>query len=342
MTKRANDGKGVLFLALSTDGGKVPEWVQIIPFGEHNTDKGLVILDNAGAAEVLENYKAMVNDLVIDYEHQTLTGKEAPAAGWIGQLENRGKDGIWANVAWCKRAAAMLESREYRYLSPVMLLDKKRRVRSLHSAALTNTPAIDGMEPVVAKQDVNGGDAAIHKEDSIKMDKILNALGLAATATEEEVIAAVNALKAAAGAIPVACKGVITALGLKDGANESEVVGTIVAMKSGSDKVTELSAKVTELTGQLTAITAEELVQVALKAGKITAGQLDWARDYAKRDAEGFKVFSAKAPAAVPIGEDHKQPADKKEAAELSVPELAVCKQLGVSAEAFKKHNAKA
>ena len=39
-------------------------------------------------------------DLVIDYEHQTLfadkNGAPAPAAGWIKQLINKGKDGYGA------------------------------------------------------------------------------------------------------------------------------------------------------------------------------------------------------------------------------------------------------
>ncbi len=342
MAKQVNDGQAVrtTVLAMSTDGAKVPEVVQLLPFGEHKTDKGMVVLDKAGADMVMEFYKANhKTEPVIDYEHQTLDGVIAPAAGWITALENRGADGIWGRVSWNKRAADMLGNREYRYLSPVFLRDKKNRVVKFLHAALTNTPALDGMEPVVAKQDVNGAAAANQKEDTIKMENILKALGLAATATADEAMAAINGLKETAGRVTVACKGVLTALGLNDGASESEAVGTIVAMKSGSDKTPELAAQVKALSDKLAARDADELVQVALKAGKISPAQIDWAKNYAKTDPEGFSVFAAKAPAVVPMGNNDKEPAPKKDSQELTEAEVVACKQLGVSAESFKKHN---
>ncbi|MCX5785673.1 MAG: phage protease [Elusimicrobia bacterium] len=345
MARQADDGQAVrtMVVAMSMGGqGQAPEIIQLLPFGEHKTDKGMVILDKAGADMVMDFYKASQTDPVIDYEHQTLSGNEAPAAGWVTELENKGADGIWGKVSWCKRAAEMLNNREYRYLSPVFLRDKKNRVVKFLHAALTNTPAIDGMEPVVAKQEVNGGNAATKKEETIKMDNILKALGLAATATVDEAIAAITSLKETAGKIPVACKGVLTALGLTDGASESETVGTIVAMKSGSDKTSELAARVKTLSDKLAARDADELVQVALKAGKISPAQNDWAKKYAAEDPEGFKVFVAKAPVVVPMGNEHKEPAPEPTSQELTAAEVVACKQLGISVEDFKKHNKKA
>jgi phage I-like protein len=211
----------------------------------------------------------------------------------------------------------------------VMGLTQNRRVIRLFQAALTNFPALDGMDPVVAKQDLNGGNAANQKEETIKMENILKALGLAATATIDEAVAAITSLKETAGRIPVACKGVLAALGLKDGANDS-------------DKTSELSTMVKTLSDKLAARDVEELVQVAMKAGKITGAQLDWARNYAKTDPEGFNVFAAKAPAVVPMGTDHHEPAPKTEGEELNIAEVMVCKQLSINAETFKKHNKKA
>ena len=47
------------------------------------------------------------------------------------------------------RAAAMIEAGEYRYLSPVFRYDSETgEVLELLHVALTNTPALDGMDPV--------------------------------------------------------------------------------------------------------------------------------------------------------------------------------------------------
>jgi len=43
-----------------------------------------------------------------------------------------------------------LKNREYKYLSPVVLVRKKdHKALQLHSVALTNPPAINGMVPIV-------------------------------------------------------------------------------------------------------------------------------------------------------------------------------------------------
>ena len=53
-------------------------------------------------------------------------------------------------MEWTKKARNYLKNREYRYLSPVVLVRKKdHKASQLHSVALTNTPAINGMMPIV-------------------------------------------------------------------------------------------------------------------------------------------------------------------------------------------------
>ena len=88
-------------------------------------------------------------DLVVDYEHQTLTGDRAPAAGWVKELF--AEDGhIKARVEWTLPAKQYLENKEYRYLSPVITVRKSdNKATGLHSLALTNTPGLAGMTPIV-------------------------------------------------------------------------------------------------------------------------------------------------------------------------------------------------
>jgi phage I-like protein len=147
--------------ALTTQAGQVPEWVRLLPLGEVPLGDGREPLwvDQEALAAMVAHFQERGLDLVVDYEHQTLSGRKAPAAGWIRELEIRiagetpaPQDGLWARVEWTATARQHLAAREYRYFSPVLRLeDKTRRPLALLHAALTNTPAINGLTPLVAK-----------------------------------------------------------------------------------------------------------------------------------------------------------------------------------------------
>lgn len=84
---------------------------------------------------------------------------------------------------------------------------------------------------------------------------------------------------------------------------------------------------------------ADEEVQKALKAGKITAAQSEWAKSYALKDMEGFKGFVDKAPVVVPQGKlDLK---DAPAASNSDEVDVAILKNMGVSMEDVKKYNKK-
>ena len=80
---------------LTLKGGNVelvgaPETIFVLPIGHVVSSKGEFDVDD-------ESYKAMKAqiakrgvDLVVDYEHQTLKGCEAPAASSSGRPEGRG------------------------------------------------------------------------------------------------------------------------------------------------------------------------------------------------------------------------------------------------------------
>ncbi len=126
---------------------------QLLPLGEIDLEgDGPVVLDEDGMAEIISDFERRGNDMVIDYEHQTLEGIEAPAAGWIKQIINRGADGLWVTVEWTKKALEYLKNREYRYFSPVFWFDKgTRRVIKVENVALTNYPRINNLTPIMAK-----------------------------------------------------------------------------------------------------------------------------------------------------------------------------------------------
>lgn len=325
----------------------VPGEIQICPIGEFTDSEGkrfLVTEDNIRA--IIANNSTRKTQPVIDYEHQTLYGNEAPAAGWIIQLVNKGKDGLWAIIEWTKRAQQYFENKEYRYLSPVLLASKKNKdglylPEILHSAALTNTPQIDGMVPIVNRNcgKCNNNPQTPGKEDGM-LKKILELLGLKPEATENEAAEALTVLKNKAAASAAEANGYIVelkkvreALGLAETANHSEITGTILALKQPVSVVSV--QEFSDLKKKLAIKERDEQVVLAMAAGKITAAQKDWAAEYALRDLEGFKVFVAKAPVIVPMGE--LPPGTKQEGDALNDTTLLVAKMMGNKPEDIKK-----
>ncbi len=204
--------------ALVLEAGELPTRVLIAPWGEVNSAVGSFVVDAEGAAAVIASFVEHGTDIPIDYEHQTLGGAyaspngQAPAAGWIKSLravtpeeavidEERPAAGLWADVEWTPLAAEQLRGRQYRYLSPVALVRRDdRRITGLHSAALTNKPAIIGMRPVINSTAIvneHEGDFDVH------MQPLREALGMDAAAPDDMVIVAaasrIAALETAAG-----------------------------------------------------------------------------------------------------------------------------------------------
>lgn len=334
------------------DVSGAPETISVLPLGHVVSSKGEFEVDE----ESFEAMKAQIAqrgvDLVVDYEHQTLGGGQAPAAGWVKELIlDDGK--IKARVEWTPKAREYLENKEYRYLSPVITVRKSdNKAMGMHSVALTNTPAIENMEPIVNSTNFEGGNS---KMELVKM--LAELLGLGEDATEQQVVEALKAcvqenksLKEKVEAEKqttveedkvVANKQVCELLGLKAGAATADVAAAIMALKGGVVGDVNLKQKVQDLERTITSFRADEAVRMALKAGKITPAQEEWAKSYALKDLEDFKAFVEKAPQVVPMGEIG---GDEHMALKNTKPDEAtmlVCKQLGISAEDVEKYGSK-
>ncbi len=324
----------------------VPDTIFVLPIGHVVSSKGEFDVDE-------ESFKAMKDqiaqrgvDLVVDYEHQTLKGVEAPAAGWVKELKL--EDGqIKAVVEWTPRGAEYLKNKEYRYLSPVVNVRKAdNKATGLHSLALTNTPAIEGMNPIVNSenytQNVEGG------KNHMDMKKLAALLGLGEDATEEQIMGALKACidenkalkeekQPPAEENAIANKAVCELLGLKAGALAADVSAKIMELKSGVIDGINVVEELKALKAQNAQRDADESVTVALKAGKITPAQKEWAKNYALSDPKGFETFVEKAPQVVPMGAVVLEEKALKDDA-VDEATLLVCKQLGISSEDIKKY----
>jgi phage I-like protein len=165
-----------------------PDWIELIPAG--NTVEGLDgrKFSNAEPERIIEAFAKHPHDIPLDWEHSTELkapeGNEAPAAGWIKELQIR-EGAIWARIEWTERGRQSVINREYRYVSPAFLHTKQGEIIQLVSAGLTNRPNL--RLPSLNQ----------HTPEEPEMDpKLLALLQLDEKATPEQVLEAVKSLHA--------------------------------------------------------------------------------------------------------------------------------------------------
>ncbi|MBN2060709.1 MAG: hypothetical protein JW882_09875 [Deltaproteobacteria bacterium] len=327
--------------------GNAPDWFLLFKEGWNElNNEGKFLVDKKAYEAVAGYFAKRGNDLVIDYEHSTIEGEKAPAAGWITELRYVDGRGIEAKVTWVEEAADYVSKGEYRYFSPVFLVRKSdNRVIGVHSVALTNAPKINHLTPILAKL---GAD--FEKKEGTDMDflkKLIAKLGLKAEATEDQVIEAIETITAKnkdlekqvaekPKEVQVIAKEVIEALELKGDDSVSTVVASIHALKQGG-KGTVSREEFDKIQKDLRKRDADEIVAKAMASGKITPDQKEWATEYAERDLEGFKTFVAKAPVVVPVQD---LPGKETKAEDIVTDEsvLNVAKMFGNTAEDIKQY----
>lgn len=329
----------------------VPDIIPILPLGHVHSQKGDFDVDEESFQSMKAHMSKRGIDIVVDYEHQTLDNVQAPAGGWIKDIYLQ--DGaIAAKVEWTPTAKKYLENKEYRYLSPVILVRKTDgKATVLHSVALTNTPAIDGMFPIINSVDLDQYDEGGKTMDLKVLAKML---GLPEDTTEEQIlekikgtVGEVEQLKADAqkkeegseedseGEV-VANKVILGLLSLKEDAKTEDVASAILALKAApKGSISEIEFKA--LKEKIANDDADKAVLMALKEGKISSAQKVWAKEYALKDPKGFDKFVEKAPQVVPLGEiEFEQKANKQTGFDDTT--MVVCKMLGVSKEDIEKY----
>lgn len=317
--------------------------VQLTPAGEFRARDGRPQhlpawkIDRAIAERVIAAFRSQRNPAAIDYEHQLLNaeqnGQPAPAAGWINDLEWREGQGLFGQVQWTERARAYIQAGEYRFFSPVFSFHPKTgELQQLLMGALTNHPAIDGMQELNARAAARF--QSIYEETETMnplLAAVIAALGLAETSTEDQAVAACKTLKAKA-----------------DGA-ESEIAALkgrvadparFVSIETFDQVKTELVALKTQVTqNEVTA-----LIEAGLADGRLLPVQQKWATDLGNRNVAALKGYldTAQPIAALKASQTTGQkPASDNGPATLTESELAVCKQLGLTAEQFLAHKPK-
>lgn len=348
--------------------------LQVTPAGEFGpndgrADAGPWRIDAASARELIERFEARraagMPAPVIDYEHQTLhrekNGQPAPAAGWIRELRWIEGQGLYAVAELTERARAQVQAGEYRYFSPVFAYDEDTgTVLAVHMGAFTNTPAINGMEPLSL---VAAATAAFlptrqtpshPQETSVNplLKAVLAALGLPETTDEKAALAALTALgplaplQARANVATAAC----SALQLPEDASAEAVTAAAAALRAAPagtpdpakfvpvGVLAEVQQQLAALTAQVNDDKAGAAIEAAKQDGRlITAEQEAHARSVAQ--SGGLAALNAFLSVLTPIAaltatQTGGQP-PAGTGSQLSAAELAVAQACGLSAEAF-------
>ncbi|KAF1024262.1 MAG: hypothetical protein GAK37_03160 [Pseudomonas sp.] len=345
-------------LAKQQDGSA---WVQLTPAGEFRPMDGRPMnvpawrIDAASAAAVIEQRKARKTPPVIDYEHQTLkkeeNGQPAPAAGRLQELEWREGSGLWGRVEYTARAARLIEDGEYLFFSPVFSYAPDGTVTAILMGALTNDPAIDGLEPLARRAAATFG---IHPtQEELKVDELLKAiiaaLSMKDDTTADQAIAALSALKPALDDQAGQLAKLRETLGLDKDASPDQIAaatGQLMAAKAGEPDpakfvpvaaVQQLQGQVAELSARLTGGELDRLVNTAIEEGRLAPAMETWARQYGKKDIAGLKTFLEGAQPIAALTRQQgagRQPAPTT-IAQLDDAALAVCSAMQIKPEDY-------
>lgn len=251
-----------------------------------------------------------------DVEHSTHIkaplGEPAPAYGWITKLENRDGE-IWGFTEWNNDGQALIDEKKYAFYSPAFAYLEDGTVLAVASSGLTNNPNLD--VPALNRKEDN----------AMPLPKvILDALGLAENATEQDAATAINSLKSE--------KEVALNRATSPDLNKFVPKGTfdiaINRAETAESKLAEIHQK-----------EIDALVQTAIDEGKVAPADKAMYVGLCRTEegVEQFKNFVKGAPQ-IATNAQVKTPKDKQDGkdGELSKEELALCRTMNVSPESWK------
>ncbi len=258
-------------------------------------------LDASIAARVIERMANRANDVLIDYEHQSLrtelNGQPVLAAGWFKTLSWRDAKGLYATaIDWTADAAERIGKKQYRYISAFFsYYASTGEVLEILSVALTNTPGLDGLDALSTRAALSRSVFSTPPtKEKVNMDP------------KDEQIAALTSQVATLQ--PEAAK-----------------VAALTAERDTA--VTALAA----LTNQVEKDKHTALLTAALSDGRLAPAQKAWA------EKQSLAALTEYLEASKPLVDQSRQVDPKAEQGGhgLTEVELAACTRMGVTPEAF-------
>ncbi|WP_429067704.1 phage protease [Aeromonas veronii] len=356
-------------------------WYQLLPVGPFKARDGRPFdvasghwqLDGQIAAALIARAKALGQDILIDYDHQTLktdqNGQPAPAAGWYNsdEIEWREGQGLFIKPRWTERAAALVAAKEYRFLSAVFPYDALGRPLELRMTAITNDPGVVGMQalaalsalPASSLMSTQPGQLAIsyhvaQQEKSMNehLIALLGKLGIQPGAdgqfTAEQgtaALAALDTLQASAASAPeleAALTAERTSLAALKATISTGQGGQIdLAKYVPVETYNALVTEVATLSAKVETTDAATLIKEARTQGKVVAAEEEYLTAYAaQKGVAALKALLEPRPAIAALAASQTTQVtlpEKKGEAVLSADDKYAADQLGISYEEFAK-----
>ncbi|MFB2712251.1 phage protease [Aeromonas veronii] len=356
-------------------------WYQLLPVGPFRARDGRPFdvasghwqLDGQIAAALIARAKALGQDILIDYDHQTLktdqNGQPAPAAGWYNsdEIEWREGQGLFIKPRWTERAAALVAAKEYRFLSAVFPYDAQGRPLELRMTAITNDPGVVGMQALAALSALPASSlistqpgqlatsshvAQQEKSMNEHLIALLGKLGIQPGAdgqfTAEQgtaALAALDTLQASAKKTPE-----LEAALSAEKASLAALKATVSTKQGGQidlakyvpvETYNALVTEVATLSAKVETTDAATLIKEARTQGKVVAAEEEYLTAYAaQKGVAALKALLEPRPAIAALAASQTTQVtlpDRAENAVLSADDKYAADQLGISYEEFAK-----
>lgn len=272
---------------LQAEGKEPPTEFLLLPFGEIQIERAVgdesFVFTRRHAENAVAWFNRVRRMLAIDYEHQSIDRYNTrpdglrPAAGWIGGLELR-DDGLYAvNVSWTPRAAELLRGGEYRYFSPVIYWSDADHtdLAALGPVALTNDPAMHGLQPLAASRTATAEPESVPAEPD------------PAQPAPEETATTTDQTDAAPDDAPP---------------NDDAEVEFVDAAPDLATQLAAAQDELAQLRSELSNQRADQFIEQGLRLGKIVEStRADWRADYLRAPEEAERKLT-RAPVVLPPG----------------------------------------
>lgn len=288
----------------------LPEWLLMIPGGAFTGRDGRSWVNDNPAAVMSASFR--YPKLPFDIEHATEIkgpkGEEAPAYAWIDALRINDDGGIDAHVVWTPDGESLIRGKKYIYYSPAFFNNAAGQVTRLSSVGLTNKPNL--YLPALNSE---------NNEMTVPV-QIVTVLGLAATASVDDAVAAIQQIKTSE----------TVALNRAQNPDLTKFI-PVETHQLALNRAETAENKLKALDEQ----TAESLVNAAVAAGKVAPANRDMylALCRSEEGRQQFTEFVKTAPALV--NADPSKGKENKDNTKLSDDELAMCRAMGITEAEF-------
>ena len=265
-------------------------WRQLMPAGYFRSSDGRPFepalekgwyLDETIANNLINYVAALKDDVVVDYEHQTINcaanGLPAPASGKFNENEIKWcEDGLFIRPRWTQKAKDYLDNGEYDGLSPVFHYDEitGHPVDILH-VALTNDPGLKGMRKLTKLAALKYSSQPDKQEN--KMDELLISLltALGITVENDDVESAVKSALDSISQLNTAKETAETAVATLK-ANSATTTAVDLREYVPIATYNALRENVATLKAENDGLSIDQLIDAGRKDGRVLISEVDY------------------------------------------------------------------